>query len=96
MIEPGMVLETDGIVPLRFVVIETDIPEREDGDTYLYCTARNGMIPVNLEEFMEVENAAVQKMTTQVIREEINHRSAEVAEIAHASYIEGTSTGEIL
>ena len=96
MIEPGMVLETDGIVPLRFVVIETDIPEREDGDTYLYCTARNGMIPVNLEEFIEVENATVQKMTTQVIREEINHRSAEVAEIAHTSYIEGTSTGEIL
>lgn len=96
MIEPGMVLETDGIVPLRFVVIETDIPEREDGDTYLYCSARDGMIVVNLEEFIEVENATVQKMTTQVIREEINYRAAKVAEIAHECYLTETSAGEIL
>lgn len=72
--EPGRILKTEGKVPLRFLVIA-----HHDDQMFLYCSARDKMLSLNYEEFMEVENPSVIKMTIQQMEERINHETARVA-----------------
>jgi len=94
--EPGQVLVTDGIVPLRFIVMATDVEAEQNGDAYLFCTARNGVISVKLDEFVEVEGAMVVDMTKGEIQEEIGYWPAEVADNCRRAYLQDTGAAEFL
>lgn len=90
--EPGDVLITDDMIPLRFIVLDRGFVSSM-GDLALYCTARDVAIVVNAEEFFKVENPTVAKMTTGVIAEEINVVAANVASKAFDLYVESDNPG---
>ena len=97
MVEPGNIIETSGMVPLRFVVMETDLSYtagRED--LTLFCTARQDMIFVKEDEFIELEDATVMEMTKGQIKEELDYETAEVADHARQTYLNGTGYGEMI
>ena len=97
MVEPGNIIETGGMVPLRFVVMETDLsytvgPE----DLALFCTARQDTIFVEKDEFIELEDATVMEMTKGQIKEELDYETAEIADFARQEYLNGTGDAEVL
>lgn len=97
MIEPGNIIETDGIVPLRFVVLATGLDFHDtDRDMALYCSARHESIIVNESDFMELEGGTVIEMTKQQIKEQINPKTAEVADDARVAYLDGTGGAEVM
>lgn len=75
--EPGSILITEGIVPLRFVVMGYF-----HDSVYLYCSARDTIIQTDINEFMKLENPSVEKWTVSEIRSEINRETARMAEEA--------------
>ena len=97
MVEPGNIIETSGMVPLRFVVMETDLEFTNDReDLALFCTARQDTIFVNEDEFMEFENATVMEMTKGQIKEELDYETAEIADHARQAYLNATGDAEVL
>ena len=97
MVEPGNIIETSGMVPLRFVVMETDLSYtagRED--LALFCTARQDTIFVVEDEFIELEDATVMEMTKGQIKEELDYETAKVADFARQAYLNGTGDAEVL
>lgn len=75
--EPGSILITEGIVPLRFVVMGYFHDK-----VYLYCSARDKIVQTDIDEFMELENPSVEKWSYNMIASEINHETARMAEEA--------------
>jgi len=75
--EPGSILITEGIVPLRFVVMGYF-----HESVYLYCSARDKIVETDIDEFMEIENPSVEKWTVSEIQSEINYETARMAEEA--------------
>ena len=97
MVEPGNIIETSGMVPLRFVVMETDLNFMgSQEDLALFCTARQETIFVVEDEFMELEDATVMEMTKGQIEEELDYETAEVADHARQMYLNGTGDAEVL
>ena len=97
MVEPGNIIETSGMVPLRFVVMETDLNFMgSQEDLALFCTARQETIFVVEDEFMELEDATVMEMTKWQIKEELDYETAEIADHARQTYLNGTGYGEVL
>lgn len=97
MIEPGTIVETEGKVPLRFVVLASGLDFHDtDRDMALYCSARDDSIVVKEERFMKLNGGTAIKMTKQQIEEEVNHKTAQIADEAHRAYISGTGDAEVL
>jgi len=96
MVEPGNIIETSGRVPLRFVVMDIDLPVAGPEDMALFCTARQETIFVVEDEFMELEDASVMAMTKGQIREEMDYETAEIADMAREVYLNGTGDAEVL
>lgn len=97
MAEPGNIIKTDGMVPLRFVVLAEGLElDDTDCDMSLYCTARDGQFLVKEERFMELENATIIQMTKQQIQEQINHEAAKIATAARRHYLDDGDGAEVL